>query len=71
MAQYETIKIIELRDWLVLYTRLLKEDKLAAFMYCCRTKRENTIVICNVNSIPEGYTVDNVVDIINGKHISL
>ena len=66
-------KIIWLKDWLSLHCKLLKEDKMAAYMQCCfhKLKYDNEVIICNVNSIPEGYTVEDVVNIINGKHIDL
>ena len=66
-------KIIWLKDWISLHCKLLKEDKMAAYMQCCfhKLKYDNEVIICNVNSIPEGYTVEDVIDIINGKHIEL
>lgn len=64
-------EIIELKDWLSLHLKLLKEDKMAAFMQCCCTKMENVVILCNIDSIPTGYTVNDVDNIINGKHINL
>ena len=64
-------EIIELTDWLSLHLKLLKEDKMAAFMQCCCTKMENVVILCNIDSIPKEYTVNDVVSIIEGKHINL
>ena len=63
--------IVEFKDWSSLHLKLLKKDKMAAFMHCCCTKLEDTIILCNINSIPNGYTINDVVNIIEGKHIKL
>lgn len=63
------IKIIDFPDWLRLHAKLLKEDKLAAFMQC--HMRKNRLIICDINLIPNGYSIDDIVELINGKHIKL
>lgn len=64
-------KIIYLKDWLSVHLELLKEDKLAAYMHCLYTKWSNCVIICNVDSIPEGYSLEDVVNVITGKNIKL
>ena len=67
------MRLIELKEWLSIHIKLLKEDKMAAYMQCIchKLKYDNEVILCNVDSIPEGYTVKDVVDIIEGKHIKL
>ena len=67
----QEISIIDLKDWLPVHIGLLKEDKTAALMQCCLRKAEKKIILCNIDDIPDGYTVDDIVDILNGKYIKL
>ena len=67
------MKLIGLKEWLSIHIKLLKEDKMAAYMQCIchKLKYDNEVILCNIDSIPNGYSIQDVVDIIEGKHIKL
>lgn len=64
------MELLSLHKWLCDYIGL-SQNPLAQLFLCSETKKKNIIIVADIKDLPNGITVQDICNIIDGDYVEL